>query len=91
MNKFIVLKTLIHTIVLFATRKGIDSYPIMVSKSDISHQLRVCSMIIMFTLYAAQASRVAKLELAPALLLFKKVLFLLSRRQQQSMPTGEGK
>jgi hypothetical protein len=29
------------------------------------------------TLYAAQASRVAKLELAPALLLFKKVLFLL--------------
>ncbi len=29
------------------------------------------------SLYAAQASRVAKLELAPALLLFKKVLFLL--------------
>ncbi len=28
-------------------------------------------------LYAAQASRVAKLELAPALLLFKKFLFLL--------------
>jgi hypothetical protein len=29
------------------------------------------------SLYAAQASRVAKLELAPALLLFKKVFFLL--------------
>ncbi len=29
------------------------------------------------TLYGAQASRVAKLELTPALLLFKKVLILL--------------
>jgi hypothetical protein len=48
MNKFIVLKTLIHTIVLFSTRKGIDPSPIMLGKGDIFHQLRVCSMIVLF-------------------------------------------
>jgi hypothetical protein len=49
------------------------------------------------TLYAAQASRVTKLEFAPALLLFKSFVSPIltfvagAQRQQQSMPAGDGK